>query len=131
MTPTPRTSWCATCRRTYETEQDAAACECLAPFPARRGEYPLTVFQYEQGRVTPCGRCSAPMLFTAGVKGAVPLSKATGRRVPCPLCSSSSITCRACAGRRELFLVLSHFLDCPEAERFRRPRRATPSEPDR
>lgn len=121
--PEPRTFWCASCRRTALTTEEAAACSCGTPIAARRGEYVVSPHAHERAQRSTCS-CGDLLFFIPTDSGAsVPIAHAKVRRVPCPFCSSAS-SCSPCASRRELILGLSHFLECPDAEKHRAARAA-------
>lgn len=95
------------------------------------GEY--LVARSELAEPVPCRACSAPVawVLTKGGKRA-PLSLGTARMVPCPDCGGllplgagqPRPLCPLCTSTGQLYIVLTHFADCPEANQFRKTRKA-------
>lgn len=99
------------------------------PREPRRGEVELR-FQ-ELSNPVPCRSCEAPIVFRETEhRGRLPLSIKSARIRACPDCLAPDGThrspCSRCGSSGQLYYLLAHFADCPDADRFRKKRRKRP-----
>ena len=97
------------------------------------GEYLVT--RADLQRVVACRGCGASMAWIETAVGRrMPLSVATAREVPCDACAhlrqdgaTPRGPCFTCRSTGTLYVVLNHWADCPDRQRFARKPKAGPS----